>query len=379
MPISRRSLLRNLGVGAVTGTAMESFTYARVLQPPPGSGQLTLPVLLDHNENAYGPSEKVLAVLAEAPSCGNRYQRQEYEVLRTKLAALHAVKEDQILLGCGSTEILRLSAMAFTGPGKKLVQAVPTYGSIRHFAQTMGAEIVEVPITRNYEHDLATMLARAANSAGLVYICNPNNPTATLTVRKDIEDFLQKLPQNLTVLIDEAYSHFVNPHLNYASFLDRLVNDPRFIVCRTFSKVYGLAGMRIGYAVGASELLRKLSATQLRYGISTIAARAASAALDDTGYVSLAVKRNANDRQEFFNQVNARMLHAIDSHTNFALMDPLRPVDMVIGHLKQNNVLVAPPIASMPKYLRVSFGTPVEMQEFWRVVDLLPPTGKMAM
>jgi histidinol-phosphate aminotransferase len=371
-----------LGVGAVTGAAAQSLShssFAEAQQPPQGTSPLARPVLLDHNENAYGPSGKVLAVLREAPSFSNRYPRQEYEILRGKLATLHAVKEEQILVGCGSTEILRLAATAFLGPGRGLMQALPTYGSLSNFARAIGAEVVDVPLTKMYEHDLSAMLARVGKSTGLVYICNPNNPTASLTPRKDIESFLRNLPGSVTVLIDEAYSHFVSPHLGYASFLDHPFDDPRLVVCRTFSKVYGLAGMRIGYAVGSPDLLRKLSASQLRYGISVISAKAAAAALDDGDYVRAAIQRNADDRQEFMNQVNIRMLRTIDSHTNFAMLNPGRPVDMIIDHLKQNNVLVAPGIPSMAKYVRVSFGTPAEMQEFWRVMDLLPPTGKMAM
>jgi len=366
----------------VTGVAAQSLShlsYAEVPRPPQGTSQLARPILLDHNENAYGPSKKVLAVLREAPSIGNRYPRQEYDILRGKLAALHTVKEEQILLACGSSEILRLAATAFLGPGRQLVQALPTYESLGNFARSVGAEVVDVPLTKMYEHDLGAMLARAGKSTGLVYICNPNNPTASLTPRKDIESFLHKLPGSVTVLIDEAYSHFVSPHLGYTSFLDHPFDDPRLVVCRTFSKVYGLAGMRIGYAVNAPDLLRRLSASQLRYGISVISAKAASAAVDDANYVRAAIKSNSDDRQEFMNQVNARMLRALDSHANFAMMNPLRPVDMVVDHLKKNNVLVAPRIPAMEKYFRVSFGTPDEMQEFWRVMDLLPPTGKMAM
>jgi histidinol-phosphate aminotransferase len=365
----------------VTGVAAQSLSqlsYAETPRPQGTSGPAG-PLLLDHNENAYGPSAKVLEVLREAPSFGNRYPRQEYDALRSKLAGLHAVKEEQILLGCGSTEILRLAASAFLGPSQGLVQALPTYGSLGNFARTVRAEVVDVPLTKRYEHDLSAMLARAGKLTGLVYICNPNNPTASLTPRKDIESFLHKLPGRVTVLIDEAYSHFVSPHLGYASFLDHPFDDPRLVVCRTFSKVYGLAGMRIGYAVGSPDLLRKLSASQLRYGISAISAKAAAAALDDADYVRAAIQRNADDRQEFMNQVNIRMFRTIDSHTNFAMLNPARPADMIIDHLKQNNVLVAPGIPSMGKYVRVSFGTPAEMQEFWRVMDLLPPTGKMAM
>lgn len=382
MPISRRNLLRRLGVGAVAGVAGPSFStlsFAETQQPSQGKPLLARPILLDQNENAYGPSEEVLAVLREAPSFSNRYPRREYEILREKLATLHAVKEEQILIGCGSTEILLMAATALLGRGRGLVQALPTYGGLSDFARTVGAEVAEVPLTKTYEHDLSAMLTRAGKSTGLVYICNPNNPTASLTRRKDIETFLRKLPGNVTVLMDEAYSHFVSPHLGYASFLDQPFDDPRLIVCRTLSAVYGLAGMRIGYAVGSPDLLRKLSTHQLQDSISTLSANAAAAAIDDGDYVRLAIQRNADDRQEFMNQVNIRMLRAIDSHANFAMLNPGRPADMITGHLKQNSVVVGPSFPSMAKYVRVSFGTPAEMQEFWRVMDLLPPTGKMAM
>jgi histidinol-phosphate aminotransferase len=373
--ISRRNLFQTLAAAAVTGASVTSIVRAS-----PGPSQLAT-ILLDHNENAYGPSEKVRAVLAQAPLAGNRYPREEYDELRSRLEALHSVKEDRILLGCGSSEILRMVATALTGPGKRLVQALPTYATLGKFARSLGAEVVEIPLTHLFEHDLTMMLQRVGdgNTTGLVYICNPNNPTATLTVRKDIEAFIRNLPSSVSVLIDEAYSHFVNPHVGYASFLDQPIDDPRVIVCRTFSKVYGLAGMRIGYAVGAPEMLKRLEPGQLRYGVSRISAKAAIAALADVDYVRIAIKRNADDRQEFMNQANTRMLRALDSHANFALLNPMRPVEVVLDHLKRNNVLVAPRIPAMDNFIRISFGVPDEMREFWRVMDLLPPTGKMAM
>jgi histidinol-phosphate aminotransferase len=151
------------------------------------------------------------------------------------------------------------------------------------------------------------------------------------------------------------------------------------LVCRTFSKAYGLAGLRIGYAVGAPATIRRLSAGQLRYGVGTLAAMAAAAAFDDVEYVQQVVERNANGRQEFLNRINGAMLRALDSQANFVLFNPMRPVDMVIDHLKSHQVIIAPPFPAMREYMRVSLGTPDEMLEFWRVMDLLPPTGKMAM
>src|SRR5712664_4776103 len=394
MSLSRRNLLRNLGVGAVVGAAapaLRGFPLAPAMEEalwgnsaPAGSQSgaasatnlTTLqPVLLYRNENPYGPSEKVIAAMREAAAGGNRYPRTEYDTLLDKLAALHKVKREQIVLGCGSGEILCMAAMTFLKPGKKLVEAAPTFPALGKLAQTAGIEVADFPLNKMYEHDLPTMLDRAGTSAGLVYIVNPNNPTGSLTPRKDIEAFLAKLPANIPVLIDEAYHHFATPGGAYESLLDRPIGDPRVIVARTFSKIYGLAGMRIGYAVATPEVAKRLAAGFPGWSVSVVSARAAIAALDDVDYVRLGVKRNADDRQEFMNQVNARMLRALDSQTNFVMVNPMRPPDEVIEHLKKNNILIGPKYPVLDKYIRVSLGTPSEMQIFWQVWDQMPATA----
>jgi histidinol-phosphate aminotransferase len=393
MSISRRNLLRNIGIGAVVEAAASAFRdlpLALATESAPSSNSQSAaqpvvgapaagPILLDRNENPFGPSEKVLSVLRESATSSNRYPRTEYDALTDKLAALHHVKREQIVLGCGSGEILCMAALTFLKPGKKLVQAAPTFPALRKLAQNAGVQVADVPLNKRYEHDLGAMLDHARSFTGLVYIVNANNPTGTITPRKDIEAFISKLPSNVWLLIDEAYHHFVPSGMAYESFLDRPVDDPRIIVVRTFSKIYGLAGMRVGYAVATPEVAKRLAASSPRWSVSVVSARAASAALDDVDYVRLGVKRNTDDRQEFMNQVNARMLRAIDSQTNFVMVNAMRPPDKVIEHLKKNNILIGPKYPLLDKYIRVSLGTPGEMQAFWRVLDLMPPIGKMAM
>jgi histidinol-phosphate aminotransferase len=174
------------------------------------------------------------------------------------------------------------------------------------------------------------------------------------------------------VLIDEAYHHYVAPTASYASFIDRPVNNDRVIVTRTFSKVYGLAGIRVGYAVASPETARTLLARCLPAGINVVAALAAVSALDDTAYVRTCVKRNADSRQEFFNQANARMLRAIDSHANFVMMSAQRPATEVVEHFKKNGIEIGRPFPPLDNYIRVTLGKPAEMAEFWRVWDLAP-------
>jgi histidinol-phosphate aminotransferase len=327
---------------------------------------------LNSNENAYGPSEKTLDTIRKAVATANRYPFRECDELMERIAGLHSVKPEQVLLGCGSTEILRISAQAFLGTGKMLLQASPTFEAIEHYAQATGAEVVSLPLTHEYGHDLQGMLERANATATLVYICNPNNPTATLTLRKDIEEFIAKLPSTTFVVIDEAYHHYAGVSAAYASFLDRPVNDERVVVARTFSKVYGMAGLRLGYGIASLETARRIRPFSTRDNVNGIVARAAMTALDDQEAVKDSVRRNGDDRQEFYNQCHARMLRPIDSHANFVMMDTHRPAKQIIEHFRQHNVLIGRRFPAMDTHIRVSLGTPPEMLGFWRVWDLLP-------
>jgi histidinol-phosphate aminotransferase len=209
-------------------------------------------------------------------------------------------------------------------------------------------------------------------SATLVYICNPNNPTGTLTQRKELETFIGKLPDHTYVLIDEAYHHFAGVSQSYASFIEKPVDNPRLIVSRTFSKVYGLAGVRVGYAVTTQATRERLAPQHLWGSLNIVAARAASAALEDRDHLRLAIKRNADDRQEFFNQAQLRMLKPLDSHTNFYMMDSGRPARQVIDHFEKHNIRIGREFPPLTNYVRISLGLPSEIEEFWRVWDLMP-------
>jgi histidinol-phosphate aminotransferase len=216
------------------------------------------------------------------------------------------------------------------------------------------------------------MLARARAATSVVYICNPNNPTGTLTRRPDLEAFLRALPSSAHVVIDEAYHHYVDDASDYRSFIDSRVEDARIIVTRTFSKIHGLSGMRIGFAITSPETAAQLTADRPPVAVSVIAARAAVAALGDSEYVQASRTRNADDRQEFFNQANARMLRCLDSQANFVMLDTSGVAHPVAPHFAANRIVLPPPFSPLEQYVRVSIGTPAAMQEFWRVWDLMP-------
>src|SRR4029077_9894828 len=374
MSITRRNFFRNaatvtsvaVGLPAIADLAFSELVPASRASEPGG------PIILSRNENAYGPSQKVIASMQNSLQFANRYPDPAVSALHERIAKSHSIKPEQLVLGCGSGEILSIAASAFVGPGKHLMTGLPTFEAIGRCAKTLGAEVLEIPLAKDYSHDLEAMLAKAGATTGLVYICNPNNPTGSLTSRKDLETFIRKLPATATVLIDEAYHHFVGATPEYVSFIDNPINDGRVIVARTFSKVFGLAGIRVGYAVGAPEKIKALAARRLPEGLNAVGARSALVAYDDLDHVQMSEKRNAQDRQEFFDQAKARKIQGITSYTNFAMLQTGRPALDVLAPFKKNNVEIPRLFPSMNTFVRVSFGTPPQMKEFWRVWDLLP-------
>ncbi|HXY15065.1 MAG TPA: aminotransferase class I/II-fold pyridoxal phosphate-dependent enzyme [Terriglobales bacterium] len=370
MLISRRRFVHVAGGVAsalatlpLTAEAVRSFEAAE-------EASVSGPVRLDSNENPYGPSDKVLQSMRECLTMVNRYPRPEYKPLVQRLAALHNVAPERVLVGCGSSEILRVASIALLGPGKKLVQAGPTFETAQSFAKLTGAEVVSVPLDQRYAHDLDGMLARIDANTPLVYICNPNNPTGSLTSREALEVFVAKVPATTTVLIDEAYHHYAAQRPGYTSFLDRPVANERIIVARTFSKVYGLAGMRLGYAVASQKMIAQLRPHISPISVNAVVIRCASVALDDTERVQEIVQRNESTRQEFFSQASARGLKPIDSCTNFVMVDVRRPTKQVVEYFQTKNVWIGREFPPLSTHIRVSLGRPEEMKEFWRVYDM---------
>jgi histidinol-phosphate aminotransferase len=370
MTISRRKFIGTIGSSAAAAFAIPSTASKVAFEAEsPRAHERSSTLYLNRNENAYGCANSVVEAIRTSTPNANRYASLEYGPLSERIAKMHNVKPEQLVLGCGSGEVLRMAANAFLAPGKKIVVALPTFEAMAKQAKSAGAEVNEVPLAGDWSHDLKAMRARVDEHTRLIYICNPNNPTGSVTLRKEIETFLGALPESTYVLIDEAYHHYVNPSGLYSSFLDQPTKNPRVIVARTFSKIYGLAGMRVGYGVASTEAAALLRAQQLPNNVNILAVRAAQAALDDSAWVQSCFKKNADDRQEFFNQANARMLRAIDSHANFGMLNVMRPADTVIEHFAKNDILLGRKFPPLDKYVRVSFGTPGEMKRFWKVWD----------
>jgi len=366
--LSRRAFFKTAGVGAAVA-ASASFPTALLSWPEPSRAQEPGgPILLNGNENAYGPFSSVLAMPNPFLNL-NRYPDHHSDMVSEKLAALNKVDLSRVLTGCGSTEILRMAACAFTGPGKKLVMAAPTFEAIGDYGEAVQAHVIRVPLAANFAHDLGAMLKAAGDDAGLVYICNPNNPTGNLTPRADLEDFIRKLPRNTRVLIDEAYHDFVPAGPDYASFMDRPMDDDRIIVARTFSKIYGLAGMRLGYGVTGKVTAAELRKHRLQDSLNIFVMRCALIALNDAAAHQHAVQRNAADRDEFLRQAAARKLKAIPSAANFVMLETGQEIHTLIDAFARRRIRIGRPFPPLAKQARISLGTPEQMKEFWRAWD----------
>jgi len=384
MIVNRRNLLKHFGAGIAASSLLASrrasVDTSESLLTAKAPSQHLAPIRLDRNENPYGASPKAIAALQEAAKETSRYPDPN-PFLKT-LADYHSkatsgvnqiINPEQIVVGCGSSDVLRMAASAFLAPGATLIMPTPTCELIANYGRSRGATVTEVRLRNDHAHDLDGMLKHSNKSgaSGLIYVCNPNSPTGTLTTRQDLEEFLAKVSPKFHVVIDEAYHQYAGGSGAYMSFIDRPSDNPRVIVTRTFSSAYGLAGARVGYAVTSPSTVEKMVREALPFALNRAGMFAAAAALADREHIESCTNRNFNDRQEFMNQVNARMLRALDSHSNFICLNVMRPAVEISEHYSKNNFVLAPLISSMPNYLRISLGTPEEMLEFWRVWDLL--------
>jgi len=349
---SRRTFGRLVGAG-VAGAALRPIP-AGALPVDEGS------VRLSANENPYGPSPTAVQAMRDAFPVAYRYPDEAAGEMIAALSRLHGVASEWILLGAGSSEILNLAAGAFTGPGRKLVMADPAFESIGKHARVRGAEVIAVPLDGAYAHDLAKM---AVGGSGLVYICNPNNPTGSITPKQRIRAFLDALPASGMALVDEAYHHYADSS-DYESVIPLVKTHPGLIVTRTFSKIYGMAGLRLGYAVAQPAAIKKLSAQGAFDSVNGIALAAARASLADAGYVAEGVKRNAATKTQVLAELRRLGYQTVPSQTNFVMIDTRKDVVPTIKALRDRGVEVGRLFPALPQHLRVTVGTPAQMKRF---------------
>jgi len=361
--ISRRGFAKILSTSAVYAALKPSSSMSgatlRLVSEAANDASV---VRLSSNENPYGPSPMALKAMTDAFSLAWRYPDEHEQSLVDAVAKMHGVVAEQILLGNGSGEILKVAAAAFTATGKKLVVGNPTFEAILAHARAAQADVVKIDLTPDYAHDLPKMLA-AATDAGLVYICNPNNPTASITPRDQIRAFLAKVPSQTIVLIDEAYHHYVESN-DYETVIPLVKQYPNLIVARTFSKIYGMAGLRCGYCIARPELIQRMRSQQTWDSVNIMALVAASASLRDREQVEQGRRRNSEVKKFVYSELDKLGFKWIPSHANFLMIDLRREVKPMIAAMRERNVQVGRVFPALPNFMRVTIGTRHQMETF---------------
>jgi histidinol-phosphate aminotransferase len=391
MPVSRRSFVATLGAGSAGilsapliswrgHEALHAFQQAqgqagqadrradRLLASRPGM------IRLDSNENPNGPGQRVNNTIIKRLSESNRYPVKSEDDLIAIISKLHGVTPANVMLGCGSGELLRSAVLGFTSPTLSLVSPEPTFEAPANFAKFLKHPVVSPKVDAKLAIDLDAM-RDAARGAGLIYLCNSNNPTATAHSKSDVVAFIDavnRLSPDTTILVDEAYHEYVeNPQ--YGSVIPLAMTNPRVIVTRTFSKVFGMAGLRLGYAIGQIDTLKKMASWQLGSNTNQLALVAAMTTVADTAHIAEEVRKNREARavtRKFFEGAGYKV-HAADA--NFFMVDIHRDAKEFKLECVKHNVAIGRQFAALPTHARVSIGTMEEMKKaipiFKRVLD----------
>jgi histidinol-phosphate aminotransferase len=330
----------------------------RALSSAPGM------IRIDSNENPNGPGARAFEAMRSTFPDANRYPVVLEDELTAEIARTLGVKPENIMLGCGSSEVLRSAVQAFTSPTRALVSPSPSFELAADYARFIGTPVKSPRVDAKLRNDLDAM-ADAAKGAGLVYFCNPNNPTATVHGKAAVAGFVEKVgkssPQTL-VLIDEAYHEYVEDPA-YATVVPLAIDNPRMFVARTFSKVFGMAGMRVGYAVGRPETLARMKGWMLGSSVNQLALAAAKATVGDTARIADEKKKN-HEAKVFTAKAFASMgYEVIPSDANFMMVDIKRDVKAFKAECIKKGVAVGRPFPPLNTYVRVGVGTMAEMQK----------------
>jgi histidinol-phosphate aminotransferase len=332
------------------------------------------PIRLNFNENPYGPSPKARAALADCAALSNRYPDEAYREVTAALAQKFNVKPENIILGCGSTEILRAADDAFLDPIRNVVAAAPTFEAVLDYARVLHSNAVLIPLTPDYRHDLPKMAAACTSKTGIAYLCNPNNPTGSIVTRDELAAFVQAVPPTTLIVVDEAYYDLVDDP-RYKSATEFIPAHPNVIVARTFSKIYGMAGMRLGYAIGAKEPIARLREQLLQDNGNAAVLQAALASLADDDHVATCRAQLNATRQWLCAELTKDSRPFIPSQANFVMLDLDTEVKPIIEQFRARSIIVGRRFASMPNFLRVTIGTQPETEAFLAALREIAPAN----
>jgi histidinol-phosphate aminotransferase len=375
--VSRRAFVQSLGIGgafwaagvvvsargreALVGAGLDPLAAEWLPRDPARAG---VPTRRSSNENPNGPGPRALDAIQRAFDVSGRYPYEQAAQVTAAIAKHLGVAEENVLAGCGSGEVLRMAALAFTSPQKPLVEAAPTFEDPGRTARSLGHPVRAVPVDGQLRLDL-TRMAEQADGAGLVFLCNPNNPTGTVHGAGAVADFIRAVNRrspDTMILVDEAYHEYVADPA-YKTSIELALENPRVIVSRTFSKIYGMAGLRLGYGVGQKAALDRLRLYRLANNVNVLAAAAGVATLGDRERVDREVRLNAEARAFARKAFLDWGYTCLPSETNFIFVDIRRDARDFQDACRKLNVLVGRPFPPLTTHARISIGTMDEMRQ----------------
>ncbi|NMC28405.1 MAG: histidinol-phosphate transaminase [Syntrophomonadaceae bacterium] len=320
-------------------------------------------IKLASNENPLGTSPKAREAISEALGQMHHYPDANCFELKKRLAEVHKISESSIVVGNGSDEILMLLAMAFLSSGDGIIYAKPSFAEYEFTARIMGAECVEIPL-KDFTHDLEKILTAVTPRTKMVFICNPNNPTGTIVDAGAMQSFMDRISEDVLVVFDEAYQEYVeNP--NFLSGLKYVKADRNAIVLRTFSKIYGLAGLRIGYGFTTPEIAQALEMITEPFNVNLLAQVGALAAIDDIRHVEESRRVNSQGKEYLYEMFNEMGLAYVPTESNFIFLDSGRDCQAVFKALLRLGIIVRTgDTFGYPTFIRVTVGTRQENERF---------------
>ncbi|NND14941.1 MAG: histidinol-phosphate aminotransferase family protein [Eudoraea sp.] len=351
--IDRRNWLRTVGMGGgltLLG-GLPAIANTTIPRPIPATG----PVRLSSNENPYGPSARVREVIKQNFDNACRYPFSYLRGLVGMIAEKEGVSKDHVVVTGGSTEGLKACGLVFGSNKKEIVAADPTFQALLRYAENFGSKVHRVPLNETMHHDLEAMGDKINPNTGLVFICNPNNPTGTLLNKNALVDFCNTYEKDTMIFSDEAYYDFIMEP-EYPSMITLVKEGKNVVVSKTFSKVYGLAGLRIGYLIARPDLATKLKASIMAMS-NVLAIEAAKEALRDDEFYTYSLLQNTKAKELIYNTLDDLELPHIKSHTNFIFFKTGRSIHELIPAMREEGVLIGRPFPPKLDWARISTGT----------------------
>lgn len=364
--VTRRSFMRQLGVAGAAGVYFGETLIASTAQAADAarSGDESSTVWLDANENPAGPPASAIEAMTQAVPHSWRYHFDDFGALSRSIAQSEQVSGEQVLFGVGSSEVVASAICAFSSAAKPMITASPTYDIIVQLARALGKAVVEAPLTTQWSYPVKQLVAEAKKAGGgMIYLCNPNNPTASLTPVEDVRWLVSNLPPGTVLFVDEAYLEFADPG-SVESAIKYVREDKNVVVARTFSKIFGMAGVRAGYGCARPDLIAAMNPFMDNV-IPYLGVRAAMAALQEKAtLVPERRKSNARIRAELCQWLDQHKVSYIPSHANFIMIDVKRDVRGFSAAMFDEGVAVGRPFPPLDTMLRVTIGTDEHMRRF---------------